>query len=309
MSEAEFSAELHRAEALVRLTERYRRSQLDEPGREARLTLCAAAGLSLAALIAAPEAPLGAAAVRLVDFAARRASGEPLSRIMGKREFWGLTLAISPEVLDPRPETETIIEAAVALLADRRRDQLRLLDLGVGSGAILCALLHEFVNAHGLGVDVSAPAAEMARRNIDLCGLARRADIRVGAWTDGVDGPFDLIVSNPPYIPSGDIESLSRAVRHFDPRLALDGGIDGLDAYRAILPAAAPLLAQGGAILVEVGEGQAGDVLDIAAKAGFVERSIRRDLAGRERVVAARSPRTVSGSACGHADHEGTIRR
>jgi release factor glutamine methyltransferase len=227
---------------------------------------------------------------------------------VGKREFWGLAFAISPEVLDPRPETETIIEAAVALLADRRLDQLRLLDLGVGSGALLCALLCEFVNARGLGVDVSAPAAEMARRNIELCGLARRAEIRLGAWADGVEGSFDLIVSNPPYIPSGDIEGLSAAVRHFDPRLALDGGIDGLDAYRPILPAAARLLAQDGAILVEVGEGQAGDVLDIAAKAGFVERSIRRDLAGHERVVAARSPGTASRPACRNSDQEGDNR-
>ena len=220
-----------RAEALKHLAEKFRRSDLEEPGREARLTLCAAANLTSTTLIAASEAPLGAAAARLEDFATRRVSGEPLSKIVGRREFWGLPFTISRDVLDPRPETETIVEAACALLADRRLDQLRVLDLGVGSGALLCALLHEFVNARGLGVDVSAAAAEVARRNIAACGFAGRAEIRVGSWGDGVVGPFDLIVSNPPYIATADIAGLSREVRDFDPRIALDGGIDGLDAY------------------------------------------------------------------------------
>ncbi len=290
-----FSAETTRAEALKHLVEKFRCAELEDPGREARLALCAAARLPPAALIAAPEAPLGAAAARLEDFATRRVSGEPLSKIVGMREFWGLALTVSRDVLDPRPETETLVEAARALFADRRLDQLRVLDLGVGSGALLCALLHEFVNARGLGVDVSAAAAEVARRNVAACGFADRAEIRVGSWADGVPGPFDLIVSNPPYIPTADIEVLSREVRDFDPRLALDGGIDGLAAYRIILPAAARLIAPDGLLLVEAGAGQAGAVMAIAAKAGFLELSTDRDLAGVERVVAARSPRTVGG--------------
>jgi release factor glutamine methyltransferase len=288
-----FSAETTRAEALKHLAERFRRAKLDDPGREARLTLCAAANLPPAALIAAPETPLGAAAARLEDFATRRVSGEPMSKIVGRREFWGLALTVSRDVLDPRPETETIVETACALLADRRLHRLRVLDLGVGSGALLCALLHEFADASGLGVDVSAAAAEVARRNIAACGFAGRAEIRVGSWTDGVVGPFDLIVSNPPYIPTADIPGLPPEVRGFDPRLALDGGIDGLAAYRIILPAAAKLVASNGLLLVEAGAGQAADVLAIAAKAGFLECSTRRDLAGVERVVAARAPRTV----------------
>ena len=304
LSETRFSAGTTRAEALKFLVEQFRRSELDEPVREARLALCAAADLPSAALIAAPEAPLGGAAARLEEFAVRRVSGEPLSKIVGRREFWSLALSISPDVLDPRPETETIVETAVALFADRRRDELRVLDLGVGSGALLCALLREFVNARGLGVDISAAAAEVARRNVAACGVAGRADIRVGSWTDGVVGPFDLIVSNPPYIPTADIEGLSREVRHFDPRLALDGGIDGLDAYRAIFPEAARLLAPDAWLIVEAGAGQAGEVLAIAAKAGFLERATHRDLAGVERVVAARSPLTSPG----HRDHEGDSR-
>jgi release factor glutamine methyltransferase len=297
-----FSAGTTRAEALKHLAEEFRRAGLDDPVREARLALCAAASLAPAALIAAPEAPLGAAAARLEDFAMRRVSGEPLSKIAGRREFWGLALTISREVLDPRPETETIVEAACALFADRRLDQLRVLDLGVGSGALLCALLHEFSNARGLGVDVSAAAAEIARCNVAACGFAGRAEIRVGSWADGVAGPFDLIVSNPPYIPTADIEGLSTEVRDFDPPLALDGGIDGLAAYRIILPAAARLIAPDGWLLVEAGLAQAGDVLAIAAKAGFLERSTHRDLAGVERVVALRAPRTV-----GRRHHDGGV--
>ncbi len=293
LSGACFSAGTTRAEALKHLVEKFRCAELDEPGREARLTLCAATNLPSAALIAAPEAPLGAAAPRLEDFATRRVTREPLSRIVGRREFWGLALTISRDVLDPRPETETIVEAARTLFAGRRRHPLSVLDLGVGSGALICALLQEFVNARGLGVDVSAAAAEVARRNVAACGFASRAEIRLGSWADGVAGAFDLIVSNPPYIPTADIEGLSREVRDFDPRLALDGGTDGLDAYRVILPAAARLVAPDGLILVEAGAGQAGAVMAIAAKAGFLERSTHRDLAGVERVVAARAPGTV----------------
>jgi release factor glutamine methyltransferase len=304
LSKTRFSAGTSRAEALKLLVERFRRSELDEPVREARLTFCAAADLPPAALIAAPEAPLGGAAARLEEFAMRRVSGEPLSKIVDRREFWGLALTISPDVLDPRPETETIVEAAVALFAERRKDQLSVLDLGVGSGALLCALLDEFVNARGLGVDISAAAAEIARGNLAACGLSGRADIRVGSWTEGVVGLFDLVVSNPPYIPTADIEGLSREVWRFDPRLALDGGVDGLDAYRVIFPEAARLVAPDGWLLVEASAGQAGAVLAIAAKAGFLEGSTRRDLAGVERVVVARSPRTTPG----HRDHEGDNR-
>ena len=280
-----------RGEALDWLAETFQIAGLHEPRREAQLALREAAGLSAASLISAPDAALDpAAAARLTEFARRRTAGEPLSKIAGRREFWGLTLEVSREVLDPRPETETLVEAALKAVGGRRRDPFRILDLGVGSGAILCALLTECPAATGLGVDKSPAAVAIARRNVEACGLARRADIRLGSWTEGVEGPFDLIVSNPPYIRTADIEGLEREVRDFDPRLALDGGSDGLDAYRAIVPASVRLLAPGGRLIVEVGAGQGGDVLALAAKLGFVGSETRRDLAGIERVVIGSRP-------------------
>jgi release factor glutamine methyltransferase len=277
-----------RADALAALVETFQRSGIESPAREARISLCAASGVSQTALIVAPGEPLGVAAARVREFAARRAAGEPLSRIVGKREFWGLSLTISPQVLDPRPETESIVEAAISILSDRRDDPLRILDLGVGSGSILCALLAEFPDARGVGVDISAGAANIARGNIETCGLARRAETRVGDWTQGLERQFDLIVSNPPYIPTADLAWLPREVRDFDPWLALDGGVDGLAAFRRLMPEARSLLAPGGSLIAEFGAGQAADVIAIAKHCGFADVTTCKDLAGRDRVVAAR---------------------
>ena len=259
-----------------------------EPAREARLLLAAAGALRASDLVGAPEAPLGAAARRVSAFAARRAAGEPLSRILGRREFWSLSLAISPDALDPRPETETIVEAALATFAARRGEPIALLDLGVGSGALLCALLSEFPAARGIGVDVSEGAANVARANVEALGLTNRAEIRLGDWGAGLDGPFDLIAANPPYVRSGEIATLAREVRDHDPRLALDGGEDGLDAYRALLPQIARLLAFEGWFFLEVGAGQAEAVEQIAAEAGLADLVIVPDLAGIARVVGGR---------------------
>jgi len=252
--------------------------------------LRAASGVAPVALIVDSHEPLGSAALTIEQFAARRAAGEPLSRIVGRREFWALELTISPQVLDPRPETETIVEASLRLLRSRREEPLRVLDLGVGSGALICALLVEFPQARGVGVDISAGAADVARRNVAACGLASRAEIRVSDWASGIDGPFDLIVSNPPYIPSAELSALPREVRDFDPRLALDGGSDGLEAYQRIAPEARSLLCAGGWLMVEIGAGQAADVRAIVERCGFVDATILKDLAGRDRVVAARRP-------------------
>jgi release factor glutamine methyltransferase len=259
---------------------------VENPGREARVSFCAASGVSPAALIVDPHEPLGPAASRVQEFAIRRAASEPLSRILGKREFWGLSLAITPHVLDPRPETETIVEAALSIFSDRRHEALRILDLGVGSGALLCALLTEFGAGHGIGVDLSADAADVARGNLKECGLSSRSDIRVGDWMKGLDGPFDLIVSNPPYIATGDLPGLPREVRDFDPQLALDGGSDGLAAYRRILPESSRLLAPRGWLLAELGATQAADVTAIAGQCGFSDVTFYQDLAGFDRVLA-----------------------
>jgi release factor glutamine methyltransferase len=277
-----------RSEALASLQKTFQISGIENPAREARISLCAASGLSPVALIVDPREPLGSAAWKVQDVGARRAAGEPLSRIVGKREFWGLSLAINPHVLDPRPETETIVEAALSILSDRHEDPLRILDLGVGSGALLCALLTEFGHARGIGVDISTDAADVARGNLRACGLSLRAEIRLGDWTQGIEGPFDLIVSNPPYIPTVDLPRLPREVRNFDPWLALDGGVDGLAAYRRILPESRRLLAPGGWLLVELGAGQAANVTSVASQCGFTDVGTYRDLAGANRVAAIR---------------------
>jgi release factor glutamine methyltransferase len=276
-----------RSEALAILEKIFEISGIENPAREARISLCAASGLSPVALIVDPREPLGPAASKVQQVAVRRATGEPLSRILGKREFWGLSFVITSHVLDPRPETETIVEAALSILTDRSQDPFRILDLGVGSGALLCALLTEFGAARGVGVDISAEAAEVARANLQACGLSLRAEIRVGDWTSGLLGRFDLIVSNPPYIPIADLAGLPREVRDFDPALALDGGSDGLNAYRQILPESRRLLAPGGWLITELGAGQATDVSAIAAECGFTDLRTYQDLAGVDRVLAA----------------------
>jgi release factor glutamine methyltransferase len=277
-----------RAEALASLEERFELCGIENAAREARVSLCAASGLSQVDLIVGPRKPLGSAAPRIEKLAARRAAGEPLSRILGRREFWGLSFAISPQVLDPRPETETIVETAIGILSDRRNEPLRILDLGVGSGALLCALIAEFPNARGVGVDVSAGAANVARGNVEACGLSDRAQIRAGSWMRDLQGPFDLIVSNPPYIATADLPWLPREVRDFDPWIALDGGFDGLAAYRQIMPESRSLLASRGWLIAEFGARQATDVIAITKGCGFAEAITYKDLAGLDRVVAAR---------------------
>ena len=287
---AELCATSTRAHALSVLTRAFRNSQIDEPEREARIALMGACGLGPLDLIVSPQDVIGDSAERLRDVGHRRSAREPLSRIFGRREFWGLNLAISPATLDPRPETEIVVEVALEFFAARQAEPLRILDLGVGSGAILCALLHAFPRAEGTGVDLSSAAAEAAIVNVETCGLASRARILVNDWTNGVTDRFDLIVSNPPYVRSADIEGLAPEVRLYEPLLALDGGDDGLVAYRKILAAAGRLLMPGGAIVVEIGSGQIVDVCAIAFSAGFRGAASRRDLAGTERVVIATLP-------------------
>lgn len=254
---------------------------------DARVLTCVALGIDHAELVGEPDRPLASAAETLGDLARRRLRREPVSRLTGVREFWGLRLDIDRHVLDPRPDTETLVEAVVDRLAAGPAAPWRVLDLGVGSGAILCALLQSLPTAFGVGVDVSADACAVARRNLSGVGFSARAAILCGSWTDALCGSFDVIVSNPPYIPSAEISSLDEEVRAHDPRLALDGGDDGLDAYRAVAPRLAPRLAEGGLVAFEVGAGQASGVAAILGKAGFEPMEPIRDLAGHDRVVLA----------------------
>lgn len=226
---------------------------------------------------------------RLRAMLARRLTREPLDRILGHRGFWTLDLKLSPDTLSPRADTETL----VALARDRAPARpvgvaLRLLDLGTGTGAILLALLCELPGATGLGIDLAEGAVATARENAALADLAGRAAFATGDWGEGLAGPFDIVVSNPPYIPAGDIAVLEPEVRLHDPLRALDGGADGLDAYRRLIPQACGLLAPDGLLVLEIGLGQERDVGAIATAAGFGHLETRADLAGIPRALAFR---------------------
>lgn len=228
-------------------------------------------------------------------YAKRRAGGEPVARIVGMKEFWGRNFLLSPETLVPRPDTETVVEAALAF-ADRRRGRdapLAILDLGTGSGAILLALLDELPQASGIGVDRSEAAVRMARRNAARFGLARRARFMVGDWSSALSGRFDLVVGNPPYIESAAVDELPVDVRLHDPHLALDGGKDGLDAYRSILGDLGRRLAPDGGAFLEIGAGQRERIEELGREFGFAA-VFRTDLAGIDRVAEFHQARDLS---------------
>jgi release factor glutamine methyltransferase len=262
---------------------------IDTPEIDARILVGHALDLDHAALTTRGDALLDAADIRRVEsLAARRLAREPVARILGHQEFWSLPLAVTPAVLVPRPETETVVELALDQLgAARRRERLRILDIGTGSGALLLALLTELPNAHGIGTDISEAALAIARDNATALSLIARASFLLTRFADGLAGPFDLIVSNPPYIVAADIDGLAPEVRCFDPRLALDGGTDGLDAYRAIIDDAPRLLTPDGRLILELGIGQAGPVTALVSAAGLMPASPRLDLAGIARALAA----------------------
>lgn len=268
------------ARALDEAARRLAAAGIERARHEARLLLAHAAALSPARLIADPEAPLAAPATgRFANLVARRARREPISRLTGEREFWSLGFSIDPAVLDPRPDSETLVETALALFPDRGA-AISVLDLGTGSGCLLLAVLHERPRAAGVGVDISAEALAVAARNAGRLGLADRARFLRGNWGRALSGRFDLILCNPPYVGSADIAALSPEVAAFDPRIALDGGADGLAAYRDLLPDLSRLVAPDGAALVELGAGQSAAVGRLAADSGLHLIDTRRDLAG-----------------------------
>jgi release factor glutamine methyltransferase len=253
------------------------------PRREARLLLAHASGLSQVELIGYPERPVGARAEfeRLVE---RRAGREPLSHLVGHREFWSLEFIVTPDTLDPRPDSEAVVEAALDLIPDTNA-ALRIADLGVGTGCLLAALLSMLPAATGVGVDRNLAAAVVANRNMAALGFSARARIVVGDWGKALAGGFDIVVANPPYIPSGEIELLQPEVSRHEPRSALDGGADGLDAVRRVVSSLPRLLAPGGRAVIEFGDGQRAAVGGIVAARGLRVAGERRDLADRVRCV------------------------
>jgi release factor glutamine methyltransferase len=272
---------------------RFREAGLDTPDLDARLIVGHVLGLDHEGLMRESERPLGRRTLAAIDaLAARRLAGEPVARILGLKEFWGLPFAVTPAVLVPRPETETVVETALARLdaAGARERPLRIVDLGTGSGAILVAMLHELPQAFGIGTDCSVAAIQTARENAQRPGVASRTAFVACDFGAALGGGFDLVVANPPYIPTAEIATLAREIRDFDPVAALDGGADGLAAYRTIVADAGRLLAPGGFLVLEVGAGQSDAVSALAGVAGLTAITATPDLGGIPRVVSGRYP-------------------
>jgi release factor glutamine methyltransferase len=256
------------------------------PVIDARLLVEAAAGATRADIVTDPYRALSAEQeARLEDYLARRARREPVAHILGRKGFWKILLQVTPDVLTPRPDTETLVEYVLRDFPEHA--PWSVLDLGVGSGAILLSILAERPAARGLGVDVSEEALAVARENAANLGLASRTALMRGDWTVGLgDDGFDLVVANPPYVASEVIATLEPEVRDFDPRLALDGGPDGLDAYRILAPEILRVLRPGGRFAVEIGYDQKAPVEALFRAAGAEAVLTVRDLGDRDRVVA-----------------------
>lgn len=274
------------------LTKRFEAAAIDSAELDARMLVGDATGLDLTGLITQAARQLSVAeAARVTDAANRRLAGEPVARILGSKEFWGMPLQLSSATLVPRPDTETVVEMALEMLRAVPTYEARpkIADIGTGSGAILLALLSELPDAYGVGTDVCQAALATAKTNAVKLGFGGRSAFVACDYASALNGPFDLIVSNPPYIRSADIAGLTAEVRDHDPRRALDGGADGLDAYRALVPQVSPLLALKGALVVEVGHDQSSQVEQLMTAAGLIHgRPPKADLAGIQRAVAGR---------------------
>jgi release factor glutamine methyltransferase len=254
---------------------------IDAPRGEARLLLAHALGCQTEELLREPDRTVSTTAYNALLH--RRAQREPLALILGYREFWSLRFAVSPATLIPRPESETLLEAALRLFADRSAP-LRILDLGTGTGCLLLASLHEFPRAFGVGIDRALAAVKLARDNASNLGLADRSAFACADWAQPISARFDLILSNPPYIESAAIPELMPEVARYEPRSALDGGADGLEAYRRLIPAIPELLRPAGVAILEIGVKQAAAVAGLAKIQGMTTWC-GTDLAGIPRVV------------------------
>ena len=281
------------SEAMRLTAQHFRSAGIEEPEADARVLIGRALNLDRSKLVSQSERELEAREVNAISvLAARRLKREPVARILGEKEFWSLPLTVTPDVLVPRPETETLVELALDLLIreGRRAESLRLLDIGTGSGALLLALLKELPLASGLGTDISEAALAVARTNALRCGLAERCRFVACDIAGGVAGRFDLIVANPPYIRATEIAGLAPEVRDHDPRLALDGGDDGLAIYRAMARELPRLLAPDGRLIVELGAGQEPSVRSLFTKAGWTVDAVKADLAAVPRALSAIRP-------------------
>jgi release factor glutamine methyltransferase len=245
-------------------------------------------GVSMETLIGHPEQAVGERdRAALSPLVARRVAREPLAYVLGEREFWSLSFRLTADTLVPRPDSETLIEAALARIGDTNRP-LRILDLGTGSGCLLLALLSELPAAWGVGVDLSAAALDVARGNAGVLGLAERSSWVHGNWSDAICGTFDVIVSNPPYVAEQELSRLAPEVAQFEPRLALDGGSDGLDCLRAIIPGLAQCGTPDSVVLVEIGADQAAPVVALLCEHGLQDIEVIADLSGVPRCLVAR---------------------
>ena len=290
MSDLELTTAETIASARQALARAFAAAALDSPELDARILVGHALGLDAAGIVSQGARPVTSSErATIAAMAQRRLAHEPVARILGVKEFWGLPFCLNEQTLVPRPETETVVEAALAALGPRRQHALRIADLGTGSGALLLALLSECPRALGIGTDLSPQAITCARRNAHTLQLQARASFTVCNYGAALKGPFDLVVSNPPYVRRCDIATLQPEVRLFDPVRALDGGDDGLHGYHAIAADAGRLLAPGGLILVELGAGQANVVAALFSAAGLAVESPYPDLIGMARALLARS--------------------
>jgi release factor glutamine methyltransferase len=290
MTRADFAAGMTIAAARRRLADLLRRESFDTPDLDARVLVAHALDLDHAGLIRDAARTLASDEIDAVaSVTARRLKREPVARIVGVKEFWSLPLMVNAATLVPRPETETVVEAALAAIdaGGGRNRPLRVLDIGTGSGALLLALLAELPNATGTGTDISIAALQVARGNAGRNRLAARTRLVACDVATALSGPFDLVVSNPPYVVRDTIAQLAPGVRDYEPHVALDGGPDGLDAYRTIAAQAPRVLAPRGQLALELGAGQSEAVAAILAEHGLAATAVARDIYGILRALTA----------------------
>lgn len=273
------------ADALTEAAAALKQVGIDTANLDARLLLAQVLGVGREYLVINSECSLSSQDLLVYEqMIERRMNREPIAQILGEREFWSLNFRVTPDTLAPRPDSESIIEAVLDYVP-RRDAKLMIADFGTGTGCLLLSLLNEFPNSHGLGVDISGAALAVAEKNAAQLGLTERAHFHQAAWGEGVIGRYDIIVSNPPYIPEEEIAGLAPEVAKFEPRTALSGGMDGMKAYRELMPHIKRLLAVHGIAVLEFGKGQHSEVMEIAKMYGLQPLELQSDLSGIIRCV------------------------